>query len=88
MSIYLTPEQEDFVRTKLELGKYGSAEEVLEAALNLLDAHDSAESTWVADVREKIDAAITASENSPAVDGETVLNGILSKLQQARQAQE
>lgn len=87
MSISLTPQQEHFVRTKLELGKYRSAEEVLEVALNLLDAHDSAESQWAVGVREKIDAAITASEDISAVDGETVLNGILDRLQQARQAQ-
>lgn len=86
MSIYLTPEQEHFVHRKLQLGKYQSAQEVLEVALSLLDAHDSAESRWVEGVGEKIDAAITASGNSPAVEGETVLDGILSKLRQARPA--
>ncbi|AGY58302.1 hypothetical protein GKIL_2056 [Gloeobacter kilaueensis JS1] len=87
MSIHLTPEQEVFVRTKLQLGKYQSAEEVLEVALGLLDAHDRAESEWVEQVREKIDAAICTSDSVPAVDGESVIHDILHRLQQRHQIQ-
>jgi antitoxin ParD1/3/4 len=58
MSISLTPDQERFIQTKLQAGKYRSAQEVLEIALRLLDEYDLAEAEWVEDVREKIDAAI------------------------------
>ena len=37
MSISLTPEQERFVQSKLQAGKYDSVEEVLEIALRLLE---------------------------------------------------
>ncbi|WP_449419705.1 ribbon-helix-helix domain-containing protein [Phormidium nigroviride] len=37
MSINLTLEQEDFIQTKLQAGKYQTAEEVLETALRLLN---------------------------------------------------
>ncbi len=37
MSISLTPNQERFIQTKLQAGKYRSAEEVLEVALRLFD---------------------------------------------------
>jgi putative addiction module CopG family antidote len=40
MSITLTPEQEQFVQTKLLTGKYYTVEEVLAAALQLLDEYD------------------------------------------------
>jgi antitoxin ParD1/3/4 len=33
MSISLTPDQEHFIQTKLQPGKYRSAEEILEMAL-------------------------------------------------------
>ncbi|MFE1745163.1 type II toxin-antitoxin system ParD family antitoxin [Coleofasciculus sp. H7-2] len=88
MSISLTPNQERFIQTKLQAGKYHSAEEVLEVALRLLDEYDRAETEWVEDVREKIDAAISASDQTPPIDGETFVNQILERFQQARQAQE
>lgn len=58
MSISLTPDQERFIQTKLQAGKYRSAQEVLEIALRLLDEYDRAEAEWVEHVREKIDATI------------------------------
>ncbi|MBD1907782.1 type II toxin-antitoxin system ParD family antitoxin [Funiculus sociatus GB2-A5] len=88
MSISLTPNQERFIQTKLQAGKYRSAEEVLEVALRLLDEYDRAETEWVEDVREKIDAAISASDHTPPIDGETFVTQILERFQQARQAQE
>jgi antitoxin ParD1/3/4 len=88
MSISLTPNQERFIQTKLQAGKYRSAEEVLEVALRLLDEYDRAETEWVEDVREKIDAAIAVSDHTPPIDGETFVNQIIERFQQVRQAQE
>jgi antitoxin ParD1/3/4 len=85
MKINLTPDQERFIQTKLQTGKYRSAQEVLEIALRLLDEYDRAEAEWVEDIRAKIDAAIEASEHTAPVDGETFVNGILERLQQAKQ---
>lgn len=86
MSISLTPDQERFVQTKLQAGKYRSAEEILEIALRLLDKYDRFEAEWVEDVRVKIDAAIEASDYTAPIDGETFVNGILERFQQANQA--
>ncbi|MEH2401744.1 ribbon-helix-helix domain-containing protein [Nostoc sp.] len=87
MSISLTPDQERFIQTKLQSGKYRSAEEALEIALRLLDEYDRADAEWVEDVREKIDAAILASDQTPPIDGETFLNQILERFRQGHQAQ-
>ncbi|MEH2309420.1 ribbon-helix-helix domain-containing protein [Nostoc sp.] len=87
MSISLTPDQERFIQTKLQSGKYRSAEEALEIALRLLDEYDRADAEWVEDVREKIDAAILASDKTPPIDGETFVNQILERFQQGHQAQ-
>lgn len=83
MSISLTPDQERFIQTKLEAGKYQSVEEVLEIALRLLDEYDRSEAEWVEDVRAKIDAAIEASSHTAPIDGETFVNSILERFQQA-----
>ncbi|MFN6559549.1 MAG: type II toxin-antitoxin system ParD family antitoxin [Nostoc sp. ChiSLP01] len=85
MRISLTPNQENFIQKKLEAGKYNSVEEVLEIALRLLDEYDRAEAEWVKDVREKIDAAIAVSEQTPPIDGKTFVNQILERFEQQRQ---
>jgi antitoxin ParD1/3/4 len=87
MSISLTPEQENFVHSKIQAGKYQSTQEVLEIALRLLDEYDRAEAEWTEDVREKIEAALAASEHTPPLDGEIFVNQILDRFDQARQAQ-
>jgi antitoxin ParD1/3/4 len=86
MSISLTPNQEQFIKTKLQAGKYNSAQEILEIALRLLDEYDRADSEWSQQVGIKIDEAISASERTPPIDGETFVNGILERFQQIRQA--
>ncbi|WP_416672917.1 ribbon-helix-helix domain-containing protein [Egbenema bharatensis] len=58
MSISLTPDQERFVQTKLQGGKYGSVEEILEIALRWLDEYNRCKAEWVEDVQVKLDAAI------------------------------
>ena len=67
MSISLTPDQERFIQSKLQSGKYRSTEEVLAVALRLLEEYDRAETEWVEDVREKVDAAIAATEQTSPV---------------------
>ena len=86
MSISLTPDQERLIQSKLQSGKYRSAEEVLAVALRLLEEYDRAETEWVEDVREKVDAAIAATEQTPPVDGEAFVNQVLEQFRQARQA--
>lgn len=78
MSISLTPDQEQFIQTKLQTGKYHSAQEVIEIALRLFDECDRADAEWVEEVREKIDMAIETSTHTPPIDGETFINRILS----------
>jgi antitoxin ParD1/3/4 len=87
MSISLTPNQEHFIQTKLQAGKYRSAEEILEIALRLLDEYDRADAEWVESVRTKIDAAIAASTHTPPIDGETFVNEVLERFQQANRAE-
>jgi antitoxin ParD1/3/4 len=87
MTISLTPKQEYFIPTKLQTGKYQSVEQLMEIALQLLDEYDRNEAEWVKEVREKIDAAISISEHTPPIDGETFVSQILERFQQQRQVQ-
>jgi ferritin len=49
-----------------------------------LAEEQQAENVWVEDVRSKIDDAISASEQTPPIDGETFVNQILERLQRGR----
>jgi antitoxin ParD1/3/4 len=82
MSIILTPGQEQLIQVKLQAGKYHSVEEVLETALRLLDEYDRSDTAWIENVRGKVDEAILASDQTPPIDGETFINGILERFQQ------
>ncbi|HIK11325.1 MAG TPA: type II toxin-antitoxin system ParD family antitoxin [Oscillatoriaceae cyanobacterium M33_DOE_052] len=81
MSINLTSDQEQFIQTKLKSGKYQTPEEVVSIALRLLDEWEKAEAEWVAEVGTKIDAAISASEETPPLDGPTFIKEILQRFQ-------
>jgi antitoxin ParD1/3/4 len=59
-------------------------EEIAARFLAELAAEQQAENVWVEDVRTKIDAAISASEQTPPIDGETFINQILERLQRGR----
>jgi antitoxin ParD1/3/4 len=74
MSINLTSDQEQFIQSKLKSGKYQTPEEVVSKALRLLEVWEQAEAEWLEDVGRKIDAAISASEETPPLDGETFIN--------------
>jgi antitoxin ParD1/3/4 len=63
------------------------AEEVLEVALRLLDEYDCADSEWLNSVRAKIDAAVAVSEQTPPINGETFIAGILERSRQERETQ-
>jgi antitoxin ParD1/3/4 len=43
MNISLTPHQESLIQSKLQTGKYNSAEEAMQIALQLLDEYDHTE---------------------------------------------
>src|ERR1019366_2552417 len=54
MNVSLTPELEKFVSTKVESGRYNSASEVVREALRLLEEHDSARATQLAQFNQEL----------------------------------
>ncbi|MBE9017343.1 type II toxin-antitoxin system ParD family antitoxin [Chroococcidiopsis sp. CCALA 051] len=87
MNITLKPEQEKTVQTLLASGKFHSVEEVIQAALHLLEEDYRGYQQWLEEVRVKIDEATEASKHTPPIDGETYVAQLLKRFQQAREAQ-
>ncbi len=84
MTIHLTPDQEQFIQSRVQTGQYQSAEEVLATALQLLQDHETTQADWLENIRPAIDEAYAATE--PAIDGPTFINQLRHRLQVAKQS--
>ncbi|MFB2978781.1 type II toxin-antitoxin system ParD family antitoxin [Microseira sp. BLCC-F43] len=87
MNITLKPEQEIVVQNLLTQGEFQTVDEVISAALALLETEQLAYQAWLADTRAKVEEGIAALERGEVVDGETFMNQLRAKLQKAREAQ-
>jgi len=79
MNITLKPDQEAFIRAKLQSGQYQTVDDVIQAALELLDEQDKADEQWVIETRAKVDEGIASLERGEGIDGETFVNQLLRR---------
>jgi antitoxin ParD1/3/4 len=84
MSITLKPEQEKFIQQQVALGRFNSADEVLESALQLLDEQYQDYESWIEEARVKIDVAKAQFEQGEVLPLETVMTRLQNKFRQAR----
>lgn len=86
MSITLTAEQESIVADLIATGSFKTADEVLQAALTLLETDRQSYQAWLTRTRELVKEGIESLDRGEGVDGETVVNDLLAKLQRAKEA--
>lgn len=79
MNITLKPEQEALIHAKLQSGQYQTVDDVIQAALDLLDEQDKAYEQWLIETREKVDEGIASLERGEGIDGETFVNQLLRR---------
>ena len=70
MNITLTPELEQFIHEKVQSGRYPSANEVVQAALRLLEEQEKLRQEKLAELQAKIDEGIASLERGEGIDGE------------------
>jgi antitoxin ParD1/3/4 len=70
MNVQLSPELEEIVAQKLESGRYRSAEELIEAALELIDARDEILDLDHPELTMKIEEGLESLRTDEAIDGE------------------
>jgi antitoxin ParD1/3/4 len=87
MAIVLKPEHERFIESQIIMGHYHSADEVIDTAFKLLEKFNSEYAEWVNEVREKVTVAQEEVARGEVLDGETVVNNILERFRQAKEAQ-
>ncbi len=86
MEIFLTPEHERFIQSQIDAGQFSKPEEVIDTAFRLLEKQSAEYQQWVNEVREKVDIARAEVARGEVLDGETVVNDILERFRQAREA--
>ncbi|MFZ5453501.1 MAG: type II toxin-antitoxin system ParD family antitoxin [Thermodesulfobacteriota bacterium] len=75
MNISLTPQLEELVRKKVESGRYGSASEVMRAALRLLEERDRLQALRLEELQEEIRKGLASGEPTPLNVGEIKARG-------------
>ena len=86
MTIQLKPEQEKFIEAQIASGKYNSPEEVMDKMFLVFERLQSEYDEWLAETRKKVDVATAEIERGEGLDGDTVINELLERFKQAREA--
>ena len=68
MNVSLTPELEKFVGNKVSSGRYNSASEVVREALRLLEEHDQARASQIAEFNRELERRLAALDRGEMVD--------------------
>ncbi|MCG9892512.1 MAG: type II toxin-antitoxin system ParD family antitoxin [Thermosynechococcaceae cyanobacterium MS004] len=84
MSITLTSEQEQLVQNLLTTGRYHKSEDVIQAALNLLEEYGVQYEQWVNETQEKIEVGLQELERGEGIELDVVMKQLRDKIQNAR----
>ena len=76
MNVELTPELEQLVQSKIDTGRYHSASDVMQEALNLMKARDLAN----ADIKSKIAIGIASAKAGRLSDGDAFFAELEAEL--------
>ena len=85
MNVSLPEELEELVQRQVESGRYGSASEVIQAGLRLLDQEDALRERWIADTRAQVRDGIKQAERGHLVDGEEAVARVKKRAAVKRQ---
>jgi antitoxin ParD1/3/4 len=83
MNVSLTPQLEQFVREKVDSGRYLSASEVVREGLRLLEERDRVYQARLADLQKEITIGVEEADRGELFDGEEVMQELYEELKQA-----
>lgn len=86
MDITLKPEHEQFIQAQISDGKFTSADEVVDFALQVLEKANREYDEWIEETRKQVEIAAAELDRGEGLDGETVVNQLLERFRQAREA--
>jgi antitoxin ParD1/3/4 len=87
MNIAIKTSQADFVNGLLASGRYKTADEIVEAAIHLLEAQELDQAHWKAETREKLEMGLAELDRGESFTLEQVITRLQEKIRRERQAQ-
>jgi antitoxin ParD1/3/4 len=87
MNISLKPEYEQLIQSQIASGRFGSVDEVLGYAFQLLENDHEFDDVWLAETKQKIEVGLAQIEKGQITEGAIVIDRLKAKVQQAREAQ-
>jgi antitoxin ParD1/3/4 len=86
MNVSLTPQLEKFVSAKVETGRYTSASEVVREALRLLEEHDQARTTRVAEFNRELGMRLESLDSGKQVSPSEARERLRRRSEQHRES--
>ncbi|KAM3093457.1 type II toxin-antitoxin system ParD family antitoxin [Phormidesmis sp. 146-35] len=83
MSIILNPDNEKFVQAQIQTGWFASAEDVINAALEIFADREKR----LAELRQKIQSGTEQLRNGEGVEGEAVFDRLQARIRQHSSSQ-
>jgi antitoxin ParD1/3/4 len=80
MNVSLTPDLERLIDLKVQTGRYGSASDVVHAALRLMDERDRVQALHQDRIREKIAAGVASLRAGKGIDGDAFMAAMDAEL--------
>ncbi|MGD1702608.1 ribbon-helix-helix domain-containing protein [Dapis sp. BLCC M229] len=81
MNIILTPEQEKFLQSQINKGRYTNIQQAIDVALKLLEKQEQDYQEWLDETRAQVKVGLEQLERGEKVDGEIVIAQLKQKFQ-------
>lgn len=85
MNIILKPEMEQFIKEQLRNGRYFSVSEVVEEALQLLEAQQQIHQMTMDKIRQQVAIGIEQADKGEVFDGQEVIKELYDKIEHISQ---
>jgi antitoxin ParD1/3/4 len=85
MNIALKPEQEQFVKSQIDRGRFKSADDAVFQAFKLLEEKYQDYESWIEDTRQKVDVAVAELDRGEGVELDLVVDRLQQKFQSAKE---
>jgi antitoxin ParD1/3/4 len=85
MNIALKPEQEQFIQSQIDRGRFKSADEAVSQAFKLLEKQEREYQSWIEDTRQKVEVAVAELDRGEGVELDLVIDRLHQKFQSAKE---
>ena len=80
MNIALKPEQEQFIQSQIDRGRFKSADEAVSQAFKLLENQEREYQSWIEDTRQKVEVAVAELDRGEGVELDLVIDRLQQRL--------